>query len=189
MRKILDGLYRYSAFLSAASMVSIAVIVVIQVVFRILNSIYFSLTNDSLGLLFPSSAEFVGFLMVATSFLGLAYTLRKNGHIRVSILLNNVPEKLHWLFEHICLGLGTVFTGFIFYHTVLFVYDSYVFDEVSYGIVAVPLFIPQLFMLLGVGVVFVAFLDDLLCHIRGKDLSYSLAENSENTEIGRGGPE
>lgn len=186
MRKILDGLYRFSAVLSAISMLLIATIVVVQVGFRIINSAYFSLTEDNLGLLFPSSAEFVGYLMVATSFLGLAYTLRKNGHIRVSILLNNVPPKLHRLFELACLSLGAAFTGFIVYHTVLFVYDSYVYDEVSYGIIAVPLFIPQLFMLFGVMVLFVAFLDDLLCHMRGEEMSYSLEAEAE---IGSGGGE
>lgn len=186
MRKILDGLYRLSAVLSALSMVSIATIVVIQVGFRIANSVYFSLIDDNLGLLFPSSAEFVGYLMVATSFLGLAFTLRKNGHIRVSILLNNVSPKLHSIFEFICLSLGSVFMGFIFYHTVLFVYDSYVYDEVSYGIIAVPLFIPQLFMLFGIAVLFVAFLDDFIHHLRGVELSYKSAAQAE---IGSGGAE
>lgn len=186
MRKILNGLYRVSAILSALSMVSIATIVVIQVAFRIVNSVYFSLTDENLGLLFPSSAEFVGYLMVATSFLGLAYTLRKDGHIRVSILLNNVPPKLYSVFEFICLSLGTVFMGFIFYHTVLFVYDSYVYDEVSYGIIAVPLFIPQLFMLFGIGVLFVAFLDDFIYQMRGVELSY---QDAAEAEIGSGGGE
>lgn len=186
MRKFLDGVYRLSALLSALSMILIATIVVVQISFRLINSFYFKIAGDNLGLIFPSSAEFVGYLMVATSFLGLAYTLRKNGHIRVSILLNNVSPKMQKLFEFICLSLGTAFVGFILYHTVSFVYDSYVYDEVSYGIVPVPLFIPQIFMLLGIAVLFVAFLDDLICYFKGGELSY---KNAEQAELGSGGSE
>lgn len=186
MRNFLDGTYRLSALLSAASMMLIAAIVVVQISFRLINSFYFKISGDNLGLIFPSSAEFVGYLMVATSFLGLAYTLRKNGHIRVSILLNNVSPKWRHIFELICLNLGTAFVGFVLYHTVSFVYDSYVYDEVSYGIVPVPLFIPQIFMLIGIAVLFVAFLDDLICFLRGAELSY---DDSAEAEIGSGGSE
>ena len=186
MRNFLDGLYRVSAFLSAASMMLIATIVAVQIGFRIANAVYFKVVGENLGWLVPSSAEFVGFLMVATSFMGLAYTLRKNGHIRVSILLNSVPKNLHRIFELICLGLGTLFTGYIFYHTVFFVLDSYVYDELSHGIVAVPLFIPQLFMLFGLLVVFIAFFDDFVSFIMGREVSYSLVASSE---VGQGGVE
>ncbi len=184
MRSFLDGVYRLSAFLSALSMVSIAVIVAVQISFRIINSVYFSLLDESLGLIFPSSAEFVGFLMVATSFLGLAYTLRKDGHIRVSILLNNVPKKLHKIFELICLILGTAFSGFIFYHASYFIYETYIFGEMSYGIVAVPLYIPQFFMIFGLLVLFVAFLDDLISFLKGRETSYQ-TNKSTVLDLGR----
>lgn len=186
MRKLLDRIYVASAALSATSMAIIAVIVVIQVSFRVINSIYFSISHENLALIFPSSAEFVGFLMVATSFLGLTYTLRKDGHIRVSILLNSISKKTHRIFEFICLSLGTIFTLFILYHAVFFVIDSYVYDELSYGIIAIPLFIPQIFMLLGVFILSIAFLDDLISFIMGRQISYSLVEE---TEIGSGGVE
>lgn len=186
MRKILDGIYNMSAYLSATAMISIALIVIVQIGFRITNSIYFSLKGEILGLIFPSSAEFVGYCMVATSFLGLAYTLRKDGHIRVSILLKSVPNNLYKTFELICLALGTAFLAFVVYHSGLFVYDSYKYDDLSAGIIAVPLYIPQLFMLLGLVIMFIAFLDDFVCFIMGREISYA---SQDAVEIGRGGSE
>ncbi|MEI8632394.1 TRAP transporter small permease subunit [Vibrio sp. PP-XX7] len=37
------------------------------------------------GVIIPSSDDFAGFLLAASSFLGLAYTFRAGGHIRVSL--------------------------------------------------------------------------------------------------------
>lgn len=42
--------------------------------------------------------EFSAYMLVALSYLGLAYTWRKGGHVRVTIIFNHLPPKLaHWL--------------------------------------------------------------------------------------------
>ena len=38
--------------------------------------------------------EFSAYMLVALSYLGLAYTWRKGGHVRITLLVSNLPAKL-----------------------------------------------------------------------------------------------
>ncbi|MDJ0931140.1 hypothetical protein [Breoghania sp.] len=94
MRKALDALYRLPAGLAALSLVAIAVLVVIQVAGRVIDGARSVLGFEPLGLLVPSLAEIAGFLLVSTSFMALASTLRNADHIRVNIMLQQVPYSV-----------------------------------------------------------------------------------------------
>ena len=43
------------------------------------------------------SDEFSAYMLVALSFLGLAYTWREKGHVRVEVLVNPAPAPNLWL--------------------------------------------------------------------------------------------
>ena len=63
--------------------------------------------------------------------------------IRVGLLIDQLPERRrHWI-EIVCLVIGTGFIGFFAYYAVQMTYDSWRFDDMSQGVVAVPLWIPQ----------------------------------------------
>jgi TRAP-type C4-dicarboxylate transport system permease small subunit len=63
------------------------------------------------------------------------------------------------------LGLG--FIGFFAWNAVRFTYDSYRFNEMAQGVLAVPLWIPQLGYAGGLVILTIAFLDELLHVLRG----------------------
>lgn len=178
MRSILDLLYRASGALAAVCLTSICVIVVAQVCGRIVDGLANWLTGEQIGLVVPSAAEFAGFFLAGASFLALAYTLRHGGHIRVSLLVQRMtgPGR-HWI-ELWCLGFASLLSAFFAWHAVLLVLDSWEFDEVSYGIIPVPLWIPQTSVALGLIVLTVALIDDLVSVVKGGDPSYKGAEES-----------
>jgi len=182
MRAFLIGLYRLAGGLAAACLVTIATLVVVQVSCRIIDGFRKLIGLEPLGLLVPSLAEIAGFLLVGASFLALASTLRMGDHIRVSILLQHVSEPLAKLFEVWCLAVALVLVGFFTWHAGWLVYDSYVYHEVSFGIIPVPLWIPQLVMTAGLAIFAVSILDDFLRALRGRPVSYQAAERDDAIE-------
>ncbi|AXS41344.1 TRAP transporter small permease [Breoghania sp. L-A4] len=182
MRAALDGLYRAAAGLAAACLVSIALLVVAQVGCRLIDGARGLIGLDPLGLLVPSLAEIAGFLLVGASFLALASTLRHAAHIRVSILLQHVPRSVGRMLEVWVLAAASALICYFAWHAAWLSYDSYFYNEVSFGIVPVPLFIPQTVMTLGIIVFAVSLIDDLVVALSGREPSYVLAEADRSIE-------
>lgn len=182
MRALLNGLYRLSGVLAAVCLVTIAILVVLQVGGRLLDGALKLFGGEALGLLVPSLAEIAGFLLVGASFLALAQTLRMGDHIRVSILLQNVPEKFARVLEVWSLAVASLLACYFTWHVALMVLDSYAYNEVSFGIIPIPLWIPQSVMTLGVGVFSIALLDDLFSAILGRKPSYLVADRTDVIE-------
>ncbi len=179
LRRMLDRLYLVSGVAAAIFLVLICLVVTIQIGLRALDNLLHLLTGERHGLMIPSAAEFSGFLLAAASFLALAWTLRHGGHIRVNLVIRHLPSAARRATETFALAVGAALTGFFAWHTLLMVIDSWIFHEVSYGIVPVPLWLPQSAMFLGLVVLFVAFVDDLVQVLRGQPPSYAAHEARE----------
>jgi TRAP-type C4-dicarboxylate transport system permease small subunit len=59
-----------------------------------------------------------------------------------------------------------------------FVYDSYAFNEVAQGLIRVPIWIPQLSLVLGIAILFIALIDELVTVLRREKPSYQRAEEA-----------
>ncbi|WP_321339174.1 TRAP transporter small permease subunit [Breoghania sp.] len=182
MRKALDALYRFSAGLAALSLVIIATMVVVQVGGRVADGLRSAFGYEPYGLLVPSLSEIAGFLLVAASFLALASTLRNADHIRVNILLLQLPRSAARALEIWVLAVATALVGFFAWNAVLLVIDSYRFNEVSFGIIPVPLWIPQAAMAGGLIVFLISLVDDFIVTLSGGEPSYMEPEGSERIE-------
>ena len=105
------------------------------------------LADIGYGLLTRASLTFVweyaAFLMAATFFLGLAYTLRTAGHVRVSLLAEHLPTKAAWVLDIVATAIALYFAGFVAYAMVQFAWSSYAGGSVSFTPTATPLAIPQ----------------------------------------------
>lgn len=183
MRCLLNTIYKASGVLAAACLASIGLLVLAQVVCRIINGIAKSMSGESLGLVVPSVAEFAAFLLVASAFLGLAYSMRHGSHIRVSLLMQKLSVQAKRKVEIFCLLTGFLLTAFCSWHVVLLVLDSWQFHEQSYGVISVSLWWVQLPMALGLVILAIALLDDLIAVLGGKGASYSLVDASEDMEV------
>lgn len=173
MRKWLDILYKGSCWLGAGCIGLICLLVVCQVLLNLLDRLSTLLTGSAIGLTIPSYADFTGFLLAAASFLALAYTLREGAHIRVVLLVSRLPKKIHSLVEVWCIGFGLVVSLYFTWYAALLTHESYIYHDLSSGMIAVPIWIPQVAMLLGLVVLSVALIDELVAVCRGNTACYA----------------
>ncbi len=87
VRKLLDFLYALAAVLAAVCLIVILALIVIQMLAR------------WTGEVFPGAPDYAGYAMAAASFLAFASALNKGSHIRVSILLNAVSDRVRYFLE------------------------------------------------------------------------------------------
>jgi TRAP-type C4-dicarboxylate transport system permease small subunit len=164
MRRILDTLYAISGGLAALFICLICVLVCTQVTFNIITKTGLF----GLNLTIPSYADFAGYFLAASTFLALAYTLRKGGHIRVTLLTGMAGDKIRFALEVFALTICAATALFMVYYMAGLTLESWEFGDVSSGIVAVPLFIPQLAILLGLVIFMIALIDLLVQTIRAR---------------------
>ena len=173
MRRWLDLLYITSCRLAAACIGLICLLVICQVMLNLADRVSTLLTGSAIGLTIPSYADFTGFLLAAASFLALAHTLREGAHIRVALLVSRLPENMRRWVEIWCLGFGLAVTLYFTWFTARLSYESYTYDDLSPGMIAVPIWIPQTAMLLGLVILAVAMADELVAVYRGNSPSYA----------------
>jgi TRAP-type C4-dicarboxylate transport system permease small subunit len=171
MQSPLDPLYRATAFLAVAALVAIAGIILADVILR------------QFGGQIRSSDDFAGFALVATGMLGLAPTYRRGDHIRVGLLIDRLTGASRRAVEIACLTFGVAAVGWASWWAGRFVYDSWRFHEVSQGLVAVQLWIPQFFMFFGLFVLLVAMLEDLI-RVLAKGAPSYMANAPAEAEVG-----
>lgn len=162
MRKLLDGVYTGSGLLSAGLIAAICLLVTAQVVLNLVTKY----GPFDVNLTIPSYADFAGYMLAASSFLALAYTLTRGGHIRVTMVLNAMPARLRLVSESLCLALGAAIAGFASYYMYLLTHESYEFGDMSSGIIAIPLYIPQSAVLAGLVILTIALVDLTLQTVR-----------------------
>ncbi|MBN7757421.1 TRAP transporter small permease [Nitratireductor aquimarinus] len=183
MRKILNGLYGAAEWLAMAALCAIAVLVFAQVMGRVVDTLLGLFGLPPYGFLVPSLAEIAGFLLVGASFMALAGSLRGGAQIRVTLGLAAMPEGMRRVAEVFVLLVGAALAGFFFYYAAKLALDSHRFNELSYGIIAIPLWIPQAVMALGIGIFAVALLDDLFAALTGRSPSYLATEDGAAEEV------
>ncbi len=174
IRKGLDRLYNISGAVSAAFLVLICVVVSVQVILNLITKLF----GTSIALTIPSYAEIAGFFLAAASFLALAYTLMRGGHIRVTLVLSYLPKTARLIFEVIGLSLAAATAIYATWFMGRLMLESYRFGDLSPGIVAIPLWIPQLSLTLGLGIFAVALCDLAISTILKRELI--LAGNEQN---------
>ncbi len=172
MRRVLDTLYLVSGWLAAFFIAAIAGVVVVQVSLNLIDRASTLLRGTAVGLTIPSYADFTGFFLAAASFLALAHTFRQGEHIRVTILIGHLPARIAWAFEFWCVAAAAAISCYFTWYTGVLVGESYRFNDLSPGMIAVPLWIPQTAMLIGLVILSIALIDEFVGLIRGRKPAY-----------------
>ncbi|SPH24851.1 hypothetical protein DEA8626_03885 [Defluviimonas aquaemixtae] len=149
LRRFLDFLYLAGGVIAAFFLIAILVLIVLQMLAR------------WTGQVFPGATDYVGYCMATASFFAFAYALNHGAHIRVSLFLNALGDKRRWA-EIWCFGIGAVITTYFARYAVKGNYWSWKLNEISQGLDATPIWIPQLAMSTGTILLAVAFWDHLL---------------------------
>lgn len=164
MGRLLDRLYWAAAIMSAMFIVLICILISAQVFLNILGRFAPGVLPSTI----PSYADFSGFMLAASTFLALAYTLRSGGHIRVSLFVERLPKGCVPWIEGFALVAGLCFVGLGLWFAGVLVGESWHFGDVSSGIVPIPLWIPQTIMCLGLGLLFLALSHTLVDLLRSR---------------------
>lgn len=148
----IDWIYRVCGYLSAFSIVCLLVVIVAQVVFRWLGS--------SL----PGASGYAGYLLGISTFLGLAYTLLEEGHIRVELFLGRFGAFSRIL-ELWSVAFSVLIVAYMTWYFWGATYWSFKFNDLSSSLDDTPLWIPQLAMTVGSAIFTLALLDRLIRRI------------------------
>jgi len=155
MRKPLEHLYNAAGVLAAFFMVATLAMVLASVAGRLLN---FNLRG---------SDAYAGYCMAAASFLALAHTLHRGEHIRVTLLLRRFGARVSHALELWCHAAGTFLACAFAFYSARLTWQSRMFNDISQGNDATPLWIPQLSMAIGTAVFAIAMADGFVAHLRG----------------------
>ncbi len=156
MRRALNALYDGAAALAALCMVLLLVMVMLGIVGR---ALHFHL---------PGTDAYAGYLMAGAGFLALAHTLKRDEHIRVTLLLSHLRRGAHRALELWALAAASGLAGLLAFYSARLVWQSRAFNDISTGNDATPLWLPQLGMAIGTAVLLVALLDELVLEWRGQ---------------------
>jgi TRAP-type C4-dicarboxylate transport system permease small subunit len=156
MRRALNALYDGAAWLAALSMVGLLAMVLLTILSR------------QMGFHVPGTDAYAGYLMAAAGFLALAHTLKKGEHIRVTLLLGRLQGGARRAMELWALAAAAALAGLFAWYSARLAWQSRLFNDISTGNDATPLWIPQLAMAAGTLVFLVAFVDELVQAATGR---------------------
>lgn len=152
----LERLYRACGVLAGAAMIGLLALILANILGRLL------------GFYLRGADAYAGYCMAAASFFALAYALGRGDHIRVTIVLDRLPQGARRAAELWCLGVAVLASGAFAFYSAKMVWWSYTFHDVSQSNDATPLWIPQSAMAIGTSVLFIAFVDRLARTLRGR---------------------
>ncbi len=164
IRRALDFLYDASGALAAVCLAGIFVLMLAQ-----------SLGREA-GLLLRGADDITAWLCAAAAFFALGHTFRKGELVRVGLWLDMMKPAARWWAEVIALSIAALFVGYMVWAVTRFVYESWKFDELAQGMLKVPIWIPQMSLVIGAVIFFVAVLDDLVAVLRRRKPAYQVAE-------------
>lgn len=93
--------------------------------------------------------EYCAYGLAAIIFLGAGYCLKEKGHIRITLVLSFLPERLSRVITFAATVLTTVFMGYLWWYLFKMVRGAFRYESTSGTLTNTPLWIPQTIMLIG----------------------------------------
>jgi TRAP-type C4-dicarboxylate transport system permease small subunit len=143
-----------AAIIAGILLVLIAVLTLIQISARTMG--------------FPAHSwdEVATFCMAGSTFMGLAYTWRTNAHIRMDLIVSRLRGAARRVVETFALLMMLVVVTYMTWHTVDMTFVSWQMNDMSQGLLPMPLWIPQSAMALGSVMLVLALAESLFDVLR-----------------------
>jgi len=154
IRLFLDRLYLFAGYAAGGFLVLIFTIMMVMSLGR------------EFGLNIPAGDDFASWCMAAMAFLGLAHTFKRGEMIRVGLLLERLSGRTKQVAELLALSVATAFVLYFAWYAVQMTYDSFRFNDMAQGVLAIPLWIPQLGYSGGLVILAIALIDEWI-HVAG----------------------
>lgn len=155
MRKLLHTLHRAGAVLAGVLLVAIGVFTLVPIVARLV------------GLPAHSWDEIATYCMAGSAFLGLAATWRAGVHVRMELLISRIPGMAGRAMQSLALAVTLLACVYFTWYACRFVWLSYSMNDVSQGLLPIPLWIPQIGMVLGLALMCLAVAESLFDSLTG----------------------
>lgn len=152
---MLERIINISGTLSAVMGGAIALIVFWEVVARYILK---SPTDWSL--------EYSIYLLIGSSFFGMAYVLKEGEHVNVEVLLHKLPAPMQKIIRIITSFCACIFSFVVVWQGTILVITSYQLKRTSF--IDVPIFIPQLSIPIGAFLLLCQFLRFICRDIAGE---------------------
>jgi len=160
MRRFLDRLYDAAGALGACFVLLILVLMIGQSVLR------------EFGVRTGAVNDIVSWCCAAASFFAMAHAFKHGDFVRVTLLLERLSPPRRRVLELAALFIGSVAVGYLAWWACRFTYDSWRFNDMAQGVLAVPLWIPQLGYSGGLVILAVAFADEFVHVLAGNPPRY-----------------
>lgn len=119
--------------------------------------------------------EFSSYMLIAISFLGLAFTWKAGEHVRITALVEHIPHKISVRFRLATLVLALVVDIALIFSGYVFLSNSFRIGERSLTWLRTPLQWPQMTLILGFIVValflLAQILGAILAHWSGREVN------------------
>jgi TRAP-type C4-dicarboxylate transport system permease small subunit len=142
----LDRLYLYCGYLAAFFLVCIFLTTMLQIVSRYAGFNLRGLT------------DYAGYFMAASAFLALAHTFNHGAHIRIELFMS-LMGRYRAVAEWFSFIVSASLAVWLCWHAWSMVYWSYRLNDVSQGLDATPIWIPQLSMTIGLTALALSIID------------------------------
>lgn len=163
MRRFLDGIYMTAASAAALCVLAICALMVYQSFGR------------ELGFSTSGINDVVAWLCAAAAFLAMPHAFKHGDFVRVTLVSERLSPRGRRVMEAVALAVAAVAVCYLAVWATRFGYESWRFKEMSNGIFAVPLWIPQTSFVIGSWLFFLAVLDEIAIVISGHAPTYVTA--------------
>jgi len=152
--KFIDGVSRMGAYFVALVIVLALVMILVEIVARSVFSATIYIAN-----------EYAGYAMAAITFMGLAYTLSRSGHIRMTFIDNIFRGKNKIAFDIFLCVVGLAVSAYCCYQISLRWHDCLVSGARSMQITRTLVAYPMTALVLGSAMLFLQFIGEILKNI------------------------
>jgi TRAP-type C4-dicarboxylate transport system permease small subunit len=155
MRALLSKIYDLAGYAAGASVVAIFLVMISATVLR------------EIGVASGGTDDIVAWLAAAAALLAMAHTFQHGDMVRMTLILERLPAPARRWAEVLALSVGTISCIYLAWWVSVSVHQSWMLEDMSNGLIVVPLWIPQLILVFGALLLAVALLDELLWVLAG----------------------
>jgi TRAP-type C4-dicarboxylate transport system permease small subunit len=143
---MLDRLYLWCGYLAAFFLVCIFLTTMLQVGSRLV------------GINIRGLTDYAGYFMAASAFLAFAHTFNHGAHIRIELFMSLMGRFRVWA-EWLSFLLSSAIAVWLCYYAWSMIYWSRALNDISQGMDATPIWIPQLSMAIGMSILAISVVD------------------------------
>lgn len=172
MRRWLDRLYDGSAYCGAFFVCAIFVVMIGGALTR------------PMGISLSGTDDLVSWMCAAAAFLPMASAFRRGDFVRMLLVLDKLSTAPRRFAEIVALTIALIASAVLAAWATFGVYESWRYDEMSIGLLVVPIWIPQLSFAIGAVILLIAVVDELIAVLHGRRPAYQVAVDERHARGG-----